>query len=236
MKYKIIYIISILFILVNFGCNNLEGKKSLNTVSPYFSDTYNRNNPLSYIPIHENCIYVMRESIGYWSSGILEIPKFYDTIDGELVKNLVFYDFDIETVNKMLVQRDENFMFCNRSVVRNFMAYIFEMKFNKVKGFEKLKQFDLKYYRKLLSKIARSDKRLKGTYFVLDGKTKEIYWIDPYDGFSKNEKLFLKKIKPIMFKISFKEKCYFNKLIGVNKDCDSYKNNCNYIIPSDEIK
>lgn len=219
-----------------FGCNNSKDKKSLKPVSPYFSDTYERNNPLNYIPIHDNCIYILRESIGNWSSGILEIPKFYDTIDRKLVKNLIFYDFDIGTVNDMLVRRDKNFMSCNRSVVRNFMAYIFEMKFNRISGFEKLSQFDLIYYRKLLSKIAKSDKRIKCTYFVFDGKTKKTYWINPYDGFCNDEKLFLNQIKPIFFKISFIEKCYFNKLIGKYEDCDSYKDNSNYIIPSDEIK
>lgn len=236
MKEKTLFLITILSSTLGFFIScapQSEEKKSYDI--PFYSDGYAANNPLKYIRMNDSSVYIMREALGYWGPGIIEIPARMDEVNDQSFKNLVLYDFDIGTENDMYVKRIYKKKDYQRSEVRNFIGYVFKKTPKTISSFEGLPVFKWKEYEKLVQDSYNSKGYALYNYFILDNRIGKMYWINPYDGYSRKETEILKWIGGIVADISVKENCYYERLTRYKYcECDSLRDR-DYIIPSSEI-
>lgn len=222
MRIKLLGFILLTLLSTLLGCQ--REKNSRPNFHFYYSDGYLRNNPFNYIAFKEDYIYIMRKGFSAFNEAVIEVPINGDTIGNEIIKNIVYYYFDISTTNKEFGKRSVEDS--SKSIqVRNVIQYIFELNVSKTPDFEGLKEYNGSEFEK-----KKFNNNLSFLIFIPNEE--KCYVINETKNWTKEEKRILNWIS-FLSDISFVEAMYYDMFTGnYNSDFHKYPELKNYVIPS----
>jgi hypothetical protein len=188
--------------------------------NPYIASYFRNNSPLNYVHLNSNSLFICTEGTSLSYPSIIEVP--YKNIDKQKLKDVRYYNFDIDIENQEISKRANKKLSPYRCDYRNIRQFFIPMKIDTFPDLNGLSKFNRKNYTQMVDNNIKKGLRIKYTYFIFNSKSKEMLFINPYDGFDDSEKKILTWIRKIVLNLSPLDLRYYDLVNSNPKDMQYY--------------
>nr|WP_294860047.1 hypothetical protein [uncultured Fluviicola sp.] len=223
-----------LLLLVGFIFNSCSEPQKNNMIEDPYSD---ESSPLKYVDLNKKNIYILTYGTSLSYPSIIEIP--IEKINRKVFSEVRYYSFDIEAGDNNPFKRNERELQTSyRSVYRNVREFVIPLKVKNTSNLKNISVFNNKAYQNNVKENISENNQFRYTYFIYDPEISVMKYVNPYDGFNKDEKETLKWIRDIVSKISPYELRYCDLVEGISNELSYYFDSTrvnSYLLKADDI-